>query len=77
MERRAVLKASAKPIQYRKRLAVICPACGRRVCDITPYSRIEPFLEDDDEKPPWDAEVYVKCTGCKTELALYRAKENN
>ena len=75
MERRIALPAPAKQVHRCKRLAIICPACGHRVCDISPHSKIEPFLENDDEKPPWDAEVYVRCPGCKTELALYHLTE--
>ena len=75
MEQMIVVKASSQKMQYRRRLAVICPACGRRVCDISPHSKMEPFTEDDEEKPPWEADVYVKCSGCKIELSLYRTNE--
>jgi hypothetical protein len=75
MERRAVTPAPAGRIVYHRRLAVLCPVCGKRVCDISPKSRMDPFSDDDTEKPPWEPDVYVRCAGCKTELALYRSTE--
>lgn len=75
MERKSVAQPPIGKIVYRRRLAVICPVCGKRVCDISPKSRMDPFSEDDTEKPPWEPDVYVRCAGCRTELALYRSIE--
>mgnify|MGYP000844636261 FL=1 len=75
MERKTVIQSPAGKIVYRRRLAVICPVCGKRVCDISPKSRMDPFSDDDTEKPPWEPDVYIICVGCKTELALYRLTE--
>ena len=57
---------------YHCRLAVLCPVCGKRVCDISSKSRMDPYLLEDTQKPPWDPDVYVRCNGCKAEMALYR-----
>ena len=75
MERKTAIQSPAGKIVYRRRLAVICPVCGKRVCDISPKSRMDPFSDDDTEKPPWEPDVYVRCAGCRTELALYRSIE--
>ncbi len=72
MERRSFVRV---PNTYHRRLAVICPVCGKRVCDISPKSKLDAFSQDDVEKPPWDPDVYVRCSGCKTELALYHLTE--
>lgn len=66
---------TCKRTNYTHKLAVLCPACGKRVCDISPKCRMEPFLEDDVERPPGEPDVYIRCAGCKAELALYRSTE--
>lgn len=75
MERKDAAPTPARKIVYHRRLAVLCPVCGRRVCDISPKSRMDPYSEDDTEKPPWDPDVYIRCAGCKAEVALYRSIE--
>jgi len=75
MEQALGIKRQVKPTKCTYRLAVLCPVCGKRVCDISPKSRMDPFSDDDTEKPPWEPDVYVRCAGCKTELALYRSTE--
>ena len=75
MEMKGVVHTPTGRIFYRRRLAVLCPICGKRVCDISTKSRMNAFSEDDAEKPPWEPDVYIICAGCKTELALYRLTE--
>ena len=75
MEMKGVVHTIPGRSVYRRRLAVICPVCGKRVCDISPKSRMDPFSDDDTEKPPWEPDVYIICAGCKIELALYRLTE--
>ncbi len=75
MEKRIVRAAPAQPRAYHRRFAVLCPVCGARVCDISTKSRIEQYAEDDEGKPPCEPDVYVKCTNCKSELALYKKTE--
>ena len=75
MEMKGVVHTPTGRIFYRRRLAVLCPICGKRVCDISTKSRMNAFSEDDAEKPPWEPDVYIICVGCKTELALYRLTE--
>ena len=75
MEMKGVVHTHPGRIVYRRRLAVLCPICGKRVCDISTKSRMNAFSEDDAEKPPWEPDVYVRCPGCRKELALYRSIE--
>ena len=72
MEQR-VLRAMPTPgMRYRRRLAVLCPNCGARACDISPQSRVEQFLAEDDGKPPWEPDIYLKCSVCKVEIFLFK-----
>ena len=75
MEESPRSRQQAKPTKCTYRYAVLCPVCGKRVCDISPKSRMTPYTSDDPDKPPWEADVYVRCTGCKTEFGLYRSTE--
>ena len=75
MERLSVRSTPAPMRTYRRRFAVLCPACGARICDISPNSRMEQFLQDDEERPSRAPDVFVKCAGCKTELYLYKITE--
>lgn len=72
MEEITVCTMPGVKFQHVRRLSVQCPVCGKRVCDISPGSRMEAFAEDDASKPPWGADVFVKCTRCKSEISLYK-----
>lgn len=75
MEKKLTKAMPATPHIYRRRFAVLCPECGARVCDISPGSRVEQFTENDEKRPPWEPDVFVKCSACKTELYLYKITE--
>ena len=75
MEKKVIRPVPAQARTYRRRFAVLCPECGARVCDISPGSRVQQFTQGDEERPPWEPDVFVKCTGCKTELYLYKMTE--
>lgn len=72
MEKRVIRPVPAQARIYRRRCAILCPECNARVCDISPGSRVEQFTAEDENRPPWEPDVFVKCTGCKTELFLYK-----
>ncbi|GHU83861.1 hypothetical protein FACS1894196_4430 [Clostridia bacterium] len=70
------LSTNPQRVMVYRRMAIVCPRCGHRVCDISRRSNLEAFDEGDEwDKPPWEPDrepdVFIKCRWCGSELALY------